>query len=1192
MTADARPPAPTIRYARELGVALLYFVLSWLAQAYVTPDGKGSIFFVASGLALSCLLIGGNSFIWPIALGAFAANVLAGYSLGVGATVAIGSTAGAWVGTALLKRDRSFDPALRSLGDILKLFVVGGFSSALIASVVGIWSLAAVGGIASGAVGTSIVKWWMGDVLGVVLVAPLILLWSPKSNHPHPSLPASYWIESLVFFGLLALAGTIFFLGWGTSAVDGSAPLVAPAVAKGYWLFLLISWVAVRLGKRATSLALVMSAAIGVAGAYHGLGYFDRDTLATRLESYWYFTMVLSTVGMTLAVYIAAAKSAAHTVLTNEEKYRSLLDQSLDPIFSFSPDGRYSYVNRAFGLPMGLSPEEIIGKTPWDVFPADEAQKRVDGVKSMFEHGQERVFEVRVPTTSEDRFLITSAKPVRNRNGEVVSLICISKDITERKRVEKSLQATVSLLDATLEATAEGILVIDTNRQVVRWNQRFADLWRMPQEILESRDVSLGRRHMLSQVAHATAYIEKLRFIDQHPDEHGTDLIQFVDGRVYKRTFYPQKIGDEIVGRVWSYDDLTELEQQKNALKESQLRFSLAVEGAEEGIWDLNIVTGELYHSPRMAEMLGYTLREMPTVREAWDAIAHPDDMRIYRERMFRHFKNLDQDFQTVIRLRHRDGTWRWIRSRGRATRDAVGRAIRFTGTHIDITERILIEEAANAANQAKSDFLANMSHEIRTPMNGVIGMVDVLKRSNLTTEQRRMVNTIHHSSTALIHILNDILDYSKIEASKMVVERIPTNLKAVVDDVHQLLIATAQAKGIQLHTQLAPDMPNWIYSDPTRLRQVLLNLVGNAVKFTSNSADKQGAVTISVDSPLRTDGNATVRLRIIDNGIGIEPQAIDKLFEPFTQADESTGRKFGGTGLGLSISHRLATMMGGDISMRSTAGEGSEFSLTLPFEEAPANVASTVPAESAAKYPEAAGGLILIAEDNPTNSDVMLEQLRLLGYSADVAVDGAQALAKWKSKRYDMLLTDCQMPVMDGFALTAAIRAQETPQTRIPIIAVTANALQGEAQRCRDQGMDDYLTKPLRLDDLADTIARWMPKRVESAPLEWDSSTLTALVGGDPAMHARLLGRYITTAREQMQALASAAAAVDAAGMAALAHKLKSSSRSVGAMLLGELCQQMETAGNAGEIEPCIALMAPLNAAFDAVSHRIDTSE
>jgi CheY-like chemotaxis protein/HPt (histidine-containing phosphotransfer) domain-containing protein len=370
-----------------------------------------------------------------------------------------------------------------------------------------------------------------------------------------------------------------------------------------------------------------------------------------------------------------------------------------------------------------------------------------------------------------------------------------------------------------------------------------------------------------------------------------------------------------------------------------------------------------------------------------------------------------------------------------------------------------------------------------------------------------------------------------------------------------------------------------------------LLNLVGNAVKFTSNSADKQGAVTLSVDSPSRADGNATVRLRIIDNGIGIEPQAIDKLFEPFTQADESTGRKFGGTGLGLSISHRLATMMGGNISVRSTAGEGSEFSLTLPFEEAPANVASTATPVSVADYPQSASGLILIAEDNPTNSDVMLEQLRLLGYTADVAVDGAQALAKWKTKRYDMLLTDCQMPVMDGFALTAAIREQETPQTRIPIIAVTANALQGEAQRCRDLGMDDYLTKPLRLDDLADTIARWLPRRTESTPLEWDPDALTALVGGDLAMHDRLLKRYISTAREQLDALASAATAVDAAGMAALAHKLKSSSRSVGAMMLGELCQQLETAGTAGEVEHCLALLVPLQAAFAAVSKKVDVT-
>ena len=243
-----------------------------------------------------------------------------------------------------------------------------------------------------------------------------------------------------------------------------------------------------------------------------------------------------------------------------------------------------------------------------------------------------------------------------------------------------------------------------------------------------------------------------------------------------------------------------EIELQKEQLRESEIRFTLAVEGADVGIWDLNLVTQALYHSPRMAHMLGYTAEELPTVREVWDALAHPDDVAPYRNKLMAHIKNASVPFETIIRLRHKSGAWRWILSRGRATHGASGRAIRISGTHTDITERKLIEEAAQAADHAKSEFLANMSHEIRTPMNGVIGMVDILQQTPLLSEQRRMLDTVANSSQTLLHILNDILDYSKIEAGKLAVERIVTPLREVADSVLQLMRGPASAKGIDLH--------------------------------------------------------------------------------------------------------------------------------------------------------------------------------------------------------------------------------------------------------------------------------------------------------------------------------------------------------------------------------------------------------
>ena len=312
-------------------------------------------------------------------------------------------------------------------------------------------------------------------------------------------------------------------------------------------------------------------------------------------------------------------------------------------------------------------------------------------------------------------------------------------------------------------------------------------------------------------------------------------------------------------------------------------------------------------------------------------ARVHPDDLADVFALMKRSAQALTP-WAHEYRVCFEDGTQRWLSSKSAPQRQADG-SILWNGFIADITEHKRIEAAANAANLAKSEFLANMSHEIRTPMNGVIGMVDILQQSMLEPMQSRMLDTIHNSSMALLSILNDILDYSKIEAGKLAVEHIPTYLREVVEGVAQLMVIAANAKMIELSVFVAPELPPWIMSDPTRLRQVLLNLLGNAVKFTSTRADQTARVMLLVEPCTLAGGAAGVRFKVVDNGIGMAPPALAKLFQPFTQADESTARKFGGTGLGLSISQRLVELLGGDISVRSRAGEGAEFTVVLPLQ-------------------------------------------------------------------------------------------------------------------------------------------------------------------------------------------------------------------------------------------------------------------
>lgn len=379
----------------------------------------------------------------------------------------------------------------------------------------------------------------------------------------------------------------------------------------------------------------------------------------------------------------------------------------------------------------------------------------------------------------------------------------------------------------------------------------------------------------------------------------------------------------------------------------------------------------------------------------------------------------------------------------------------------------------AEDANRAKSAFLANMSHEVRTPMSGVLGIADLLLRTDLDARQRDDVNTISSSATALLRVIDDILDFSRIEAGKLELEAVDFDLQAICEEVVALFTPRTVAKG--LHLELVTDgaLPPRVRGDPTRLRQILINLVGNAVKFTD-----QGSVTLHVERANGGQSNARLRFAVVDTGIGMEPQKLPELFGAFRQADPSTTRLVGGTGLGLTISQRLVELMGGELSVQTAAGVGSTFSfeITLAVATAPSE---EVPAAVAQDQETSRGEVrILVAEDNPVNRLVLLRQLAELGYTAATAVeDGRQALAALAQDSYQLVLMDCQMPGIDGYAATRTIRGGETGG-RMPIIAVTAHAMKGEQQRCLQAGMDDYLVKPFRRQDLAAKLELWLPRK------------------------------------------------------------------------------------------------------------------
>jgi len=639
-----------------------------------------------------------------------------------------------------------------------------------------------------------------------------------------------------------------------------------------------------------------------------------------------------------------------------------------------------------------------------------------------------------------------------------------------------------------------------------------------------------------------------------------------------------------------------EQERMRQALSQSEERFDLAMRGANDGLWDYDLINSTVYFSPRWKEMIGESEQDVGNSPEEWRSRLHPNDFLKAMNALQAHLSGSTPLFETVFRFRHRRGHYLWILSRGLAVRNEEGKAVRVVGTHTDITQRVELErylaqfkaaidehaivsitdvkgnityanqkfcnisgysveevlgknhrlvksgkhpdsfykgiwqvisnghtwtgeicnrakdggyywvlatiapmlddnglpyqyigiraditrsklheaelrqakEAAEMASKTKSEFLANMSHEIRTPMNGVLGMIDLAMDTPLNEEQKEYLELAQSSANSLLTVLNDILDFSKIEAGRLDVHPEPMDPRPLAEELARLNEPRCRERSLRFVLDIAPDIPSRILADPTRVRQVLVNLLSNALKFTA-----EGVITLSLRGMV-VEGQESVRFIVRDSGIGISHEKQASVFEAFTQADGSITKRFGGTGLGLTISNRLVKLMGGRMGLHSELGRGSEFFFSLPV-VVPLQVAQEKPlspdASAAAPTHHVAGLRILLAEDNAINQKLAISLLARVGHVIEVVEDGAAAVAAVAAAQavapFDLVLMDMHMPGLDGLQATQEIRALPAPASHIPVIALTANAFPEDKARCLAVGMNAYVAKPIRLNEL-----------------------------------------------------------------------------------------------------------------------------
>lgn len=791
----------------------------------------------------------------------------------------------------------------------------------------------------------------------------------------------------------------------------------------------------------------------------------------------------------------------------------------------------------------------------------------------------------------------------------------------ERKAFESELRKSEALHRGILDAANDSIVAINPSGLIVSANSSVKRMFGYEPGELIGRNVNVL---MPAEIAS-----EHDRYIQDYLDSEVPKVIGIgrdVTGRHRDGTFFPVELA---VSKVCQDDSILftgiirDIRDRKRAEQERANAYAQLV-AVLDSCSRVSVIatdtTGLITLFNRGAEnMLGYTSAEM--VGRQTPAVLHdPAEVEAYGKQLSASLNRDVQGFDVFV-TRARTSQfdrreWTYIRANGsRIEVDLTVTAVLtedhevtgYLGVALDVTSRneaerelIRAKEAAESANRAKSEFVANMSHEIRTPINGIIGMQELMRQTNLTPEQAEYVEASGNCAQALLDVVNEVLDYSKIEAGHLELNIEEFHLRTLMEETLVPLKIRAERKGLSLTWEIDPTLPSTLRSDPARIRQILLNLTGNAVKFTS-----EGRVSVRIATSAQTEEHRILTFEVSDTGPGISPEAQAEIFDPFIQADSSTTRTFGGTGLGLTISRRLAELLGGTIQLQSEPGRGTTFCFSAPVQVSRHAPAETDDTESARGTDQTRPLHILLAEDHPVNQLFTSKLLEKEGHQVTIVENGRDAVDQAHKGGYDIILMDIQMPVMDGLEAIARIRRFEQQEgNRIPIIALTAHAMTGYDQRCYAAGADAYISKPLRPGDLQRTIQKLLSssdrKCQQPAPASdagsrsgpIDEHIILHNTGADRELAAELIGIFENDLPTTLKQLEEAIAREDLETVHRLAHSLKSPLMMFGATTACDQSHKLESAAGEPETAKLSPMFELLRAELKEVSAALRTTD
>ena len=793
----------------------------------------------------------------------------------------------------------------------------------------------------------------------------------------------------------------------------------------------------------------------------------------------------------------------------SEARTRLLLESVGEGVFGVNLDGKLTFINPAACVQLGYEADELLNEGIHDKihhhrkdgsdYPAEECPMRMAYTEGQTYHVDDEVLWRKDGTPIDVIYIST---PLKN-DDQVMGAVISFQDVTDRKKAEEELKASEGRFKGYFENSQVGMTITHPDKGWMEANDRFLDM-----------------------VNYTMDEIQELTWEDlTHPEDIDADVAYFeqmikgdIDTYAMDKRFI-RKFGDIVYCNISvacvrdkdgnaelflaSYLDITQRKLMEDEIRTSEQRLNIALDASNTGIWSFNMQGSQnVYLSEQWYRQLGYSSSDFEKGDDPFEILMHPDDKEQVTSTLDEHGKSDVDEYEKEFRLKSKSGEYRWIRSKGKVTaRDENTLGVNMTGVHMDITEQKkaaqelqAAKELAEEATKAKSDFLANMSHEIRTPMNAIMGMTGLALATDLTAKQTDYLNKVYNSATSLLGIINDILDFSKIEAGKLDIEYAGFFLDDVLDNVTNLIALKAQDKGLEFLFHTTPDVPNALVGDSLRLGQILINLANNAVKFTD-----KGEIVISAEVVEENEKDIKLKFAVRDTGIGLTEEQIGKLFQSFSQADTSTTRKYGGTGLGLTISKSLAELMGGEIWVESTYGEGSSFVFTVVFQRQ----------EGEAKKPKISpedirGMRTLIVDDNVTSRQILRGMLESFSFEVDEVNSGEKALEKIGDSNetpYELILMDWQMPELDGLQTSARIRNDHTLEIQPKILLVTAFGRDEVMQQAEQADLNGFLTKPMSPSTLFDAIMAAFGKggvstRKRSAAYEIDTEALKNIQG------------------------------------------------------------------------------------------------